>query len=145
MVSISNIGLPYYNIICKIVANCCFFSLFPLSSLHESLVLQWKYYFVENMSPHSWHDYISCSHKIPFPSCPNVQYFELLSFFSHVFQTCQISTPNDILSLHSQTHNALHMNNFLIITFEHFYPRKLLDTSQYFLCFFDKKLISFIW
>ncbi len=33
MVSISNIGLPYYNIICKIVVNCYLFFLFSLFKL----------------------------------------------------------------------------------------------------------------
>ncbi len=71
----------------QIVAS---FFFFPPSSLLESLVQQRKYNFIENMLCHSWHGYISYSHKTSFPPFPNVAYFELLLFFPHAFQACQI-------------------------------------------------------
>jgi len=77
IVLISNIGLPYYNKICKIVTNCCLFFPFSPFKLTWITCFAMHIWFVENMSPHSWHVHISCSHKIPFPSCPNVQYVEL--------------------------------------------------------------------
>jgi hypothetical protein len=67
-----------------------FFFLFPPSNLPKSLVQQWKYNFVENKLPHSWHGCFSYSNKTPFPSYPNVAYLELFLSFSHAFQACSI-------------------------------------------------------
>ncbi len=89
MASNFNIGQPCctYAKWWQIVA---FFFVFPLSNLPKSLVQQWKYDFVENKLPHSWHGCFSCSHKTPFPSYPNVAYLEVLLSFLHAFQVCLI-------------------------------------------------------
>jgi hypothetical protein len=49
---------------------------------------------------------------------------------SCMFIECvKFRTQDDILSLHSWTHNALHMINILKITLEHFYPWKLCNPN----------------
>ncbi len=48
--------------------------------------------------------------------------------FSFMFFKCvQFRTQNNLLSFHSQTHNAFHIVNFSKLTLEHFYPQKLCN------------------
>jgi hypothetical protein len=89
MASNSNIGQPCY-IDPKWWQIVAFFFPFPPSNLPKSLVQQWKYNFVENKLPYSWHGCFSCSHKTPFPFYANVAYLKLLLSFLHAFQACPI-------------------------------------------------------
>lgn len=57
------------------------------------------------------------------------------------FKCVTFWTQNDILSLHSQTHNAFHKINFSWIILEHFYPWKLCSSkfstlAKNIVCFF---------
>ncbi len=129
MASNSNIGRPCCNK-CKMVANCYLFvpfSFFKPPSITCSTMeirLCWEYI----ISFLAWVHF--CSHKTPFSFLPKCAIFRTIFVFPTFFSKCvQFKTQNNLLSLHSWTHNAFHTVNFSKIILEQFYPWKLCSLN----------------
>ncbi len=118
MASNSNIGHPYCNK-CKLLPLSSFFPLqASLNHLfHNGNTTSLKVcYFILGMATFLVHV------KFPF-LLTQMWHISNHSYLSHMFiERVRFRTQDDILSLHSQTHNALHMISISKITLEHFCP-----------------------
>jgi len=144
MASNSNIGQPCY-IDAKWWQIVAFFFLFPLLNLPKSFVQQSKYNFVQNILLYSWHGCFSCSHKTPFPFYQMWHISNYFCLFHMLFKHVQFRTQNNLLSLHSQTHNAFHIVDLSKITLEHFCPWKLCSLDVFKLAKDIKVFLKFLW
>ncbi len=130
MASNSNIGQPCY-IDAKWWKIVAFFFLFPLLNLPKSLVQQWKYNFVENKLLILGMGAFLVHIKLLFLF---TQMWHILNYFclSHMlFKHVRFRTQNNLLSLHSQTHNAFHIVDLSKITLAHFCPWKLCSLDVF--------------